>query len=67
MSLPWIKAITDIRLRWDFGAMNLGEQGAESTLQEEFVGLNFRDTEQPLSYIRQNYPFWTKREIHYRI
>lgn len=23
MSLPWIKAITDLRLRWDFGALNL--------------------------------------------
>lgn len=31
--------------------MNLGEGGAESTLQEQFVWLNFRDTEQPLSYI----------------
>lgn len=43
------------------------EEAAENTLQEEYVGLNFRDIEEPLSYIRPSYLFRIKKGIHYRI
>jgi len=50
-----------------FWSIEPGVEETESTLQEEYVGLNFRDTELPFSNIRPNDLFWTKKEIYYRI
>lgn len=39
MSLPWIKAITDLTIRWDFGALNLGKRRLKVLYRKNMLDL----------------------------